>query len=81
MGDELERMKQWAQRDRLGRPEQEDDTSWAVEANENFYMQHFKKPFQRDKVVSDVAKFSFHGFEEYVWESLYWRRLNYAVLF
>lgn len=44
----------------MGRPGQEDVTFQAVEANENFYMKHLlKEPFQKDKVVSDVAKLVF----------------------
>lgn len=41
-----------------------------------------KEPFQKDKVVSDVAKISFHGYEEYIWENLYWRDTElYSIFF
>lgn len=81
MGDELERTKQWVQCDKLGRTDQEKDTFQAVEAIENFYMKHFRRTFSEGQGCKWCFKISFHCFEEYIWENLYWRETELCSIF
>lgn len=61
----------------MGRIDQE-DTSWAVEAEENFLM---KPSFQKDKVVSDTAKLVFMALKNVFEKTSAEGRLTYEVGF
>lgn len=63
--------------DKLGRIDQE-DPSWAVEAEENFLMKH---SFQKDKIVSDAAKFVFMALKNVFEKTSAEGRLRYKVGF
>lgn len=67
--------------DKLDRTDQEKDTFWAVEANENFYVKYFKRTFSERQGCKWCCKISFHGFEEYIRESLYWRETELCSIF
>lgn len=62
----------------MGRIDQEDDTSWAVEAEEKFLMKH---SFQKDRVVSDTAKLIFMALKNVFEKTFAEGRLRYEVDF
>lgn len=62
----------------MGRIDRKENTSWAVEAEENFLMKH---SFQKDRVVSDTAKLIFMALKNVFEKTFAEGRLRYEVDF